>query len=80
MPSFLSLSIVSDVCWLAEYDTSLTVKVPAVWEHDMGEKWGSYDREKERTVQEGFEQRKSGGAVKSLLEAANEQKKGRGGL
>lgn len=53
----LTLSVVSDIRWLAEHDTSLTVKVPTVWEHDVGEKWGRYDGENERTIQEGFEQR-----------------------
>lgn len=46
LSSFLSLSVVSDIRWLVECATSFTVKVPVVLEHNVGEKRGSYDREK----------------------------------
>lgn len=52
LSSLLSFSVVSDNHLLAEHDTSFSVKVPVVWEHDVGEKRVSYDREKDRTVQQ----------------------------
>lgn len=70
----LSLSVVSDILWLAKHNTSF-VKVPVVLKHNVGEKRGSYDREKDWTLQQGFGQRGEGG-IRSLLEVANEQRRG----
>jgi len=76
LPSCLSLSFVSDIRWLAECHTSSTVKVPAVWEHDVGEEGGSFDGEKRRIIVHAEFEQRSQGAARSLLEGKNEQWKG----
>lgn len=75
---FLPHSPGSDVC-LAESVSALVHRPPSFGTHDVRAKWGSYDWDNERTVQERIHTKEGGGGLKKSIWRCKEVKQREGG-